>query len=422
MKLFRYLLLCLALAAIGALAWQPFAADPGEVVVRFHGVTYFTTLTRALVLLVAALLLAWLAMWLLRLPLRWWRGHRDRQARVRIAGGLLALHEGRWQRAEKMLVQAAADPRLRLPARLAAAQAALARGDATAFEQHLQAAGDGDTSAATALARADRLLDAGRAAEAVAAIDAATQPPPPRALWLRIRALISSRRSLEAGATLAALKATQTLAPDALATLEAELATHGLREAADANALAALWNGLAAALRERGEVVAAYTQRAVELGMEDAAAGALETALNARWNEALALQFGRVPRRRDSAAPTRLAVAEGWLRAHADSAALAVSLGRLCGEQAQWGRAEDFLHRAIALGAGADAWEELGHAYAAQAQAEAAQLCYRNALCAARGEAVEPIPGRGLRERIFDKAVPEERSEHGVPRLPSGTG
>jgi HemY protein len=190
------------------------------------------------------------------------------------------------------------------------------------------------------------------------------------------------------------------------------------REAEDATALADHWDRLLAPLRARSDVVAAYAQRAVELCMEDAAAAAIDAALKNRWDEALALQFGQIPASRNPSAPSRLATAESWLRGHTDSAALAITLGRLSGAQQQWGKAEAYLHRAIAQGAGSDAWEELGHVYSALSETAAAQLCYRNALCAARGEAVEPVPGRGLREQIYDTAVIEERSEHGVPRLP----
>ena len=42
---------------------------------------------------------------------------------------------------------------------------------------------------------------------------------------------------------------------------------------------------------------------------------------------------------------------------------------------------------------------------------------YANALSARRGEATIELPGRDLKQKIFDQAVVEERDEHGVPRL-----
>ncbi len=419
---FRQLLLCLALAVVGALLWQWYAADQGLVVVTTGGMVYSMTVTGALALLFAALLVLLFALWLLRLPFRLWDRRRRKQARVRMAGGLLALHEGRWTRAEKLLALAADDEAMRLPARLGAAHAALARGDAAAVEQHLQAAGREEGDAAIAVTRADALLAAGHAQDAIALLDAAAlkSPPSPRALLLRTRALIASRRAGEAYGTLGALKNAQSLSPSAHAALEADLAAQSLRESDDANALADRWDRLFAPLRARSDVVGAYAQRAVEMGMEDAAAAAIDTALKNQWSETLALQYSRIPRGRIAATqPTsRLLVAEGWLRGHTDSPALAVTLGRLSGELQQWGKAEDYLHRAIAQGAGADAWEELGNVYATQRDDASARLCYANALRSGRGEATEPMPGRSLRERIFDASVIEERDQHGVPRLP----
>ena len=129
MMLFRRLLALLAIAILGAWAWQLLAQDPGYVLITLRGYSIETTLVVAL----AALLLFWIALrivlWLLRLPFRHWKRRTRRIARERLAGGLVALHEGRWARAEKLLERAASDPALRLPALLGAARAAQARGD-----------------------------------------------------------------------------------------------------------------------------------------------------------------------------------------------------------------------------------------------------------------------------------------------------
>jgi HemY protein len=96
---------------------------------------------------------------------------------------------------------------------------------------------------------------------------------------------------------------------------------------------------------------------------------------------------------------------------------LLLTLARLAREQNQWPLAEGYLHRALAQGAGADAWEELGHGFTAIGDETRARLSYANALRAARNEAVVELPGRDLRQQIHDQAAIEERDEHGVPRL-----
>ena len=70
-----------------------------------------------------------------------------------------------------------------------------------------------------------------------------------------------------------------------------------------------------------------------------------------------------------------------------------------------------------AQGASADAWEELGHGFTAAGEETLARRSYANALSARRGEATIELPGRDLKQKIFDEAVVEERDEHGVPRL-----
>jgi len=237
---------------------------------------------------------------------------------------------------------------------------------------------------------------------------------------LRARALAASGRAFDAYGTLGALRAAQALSNADYAALELALAQQSLLEAPDANALADRWDRLLAPLRSQPDVIVAYAERASSFQLEDAAASAIETALKSQWSESLALQYGRIPSGRLTAAGARLAVAEGWFRAHSDSPALGITLGRLSREQNLWGKAEGFLHRAIAQGGGSEAWEELGHVYVAQGDDAHARQCYANALLAARGEPIEELPGRDIKERIFDESVIEERSEHGVPRLPMG--
>lgn len=422
MKLFRSLLICLALAVLGALAWQRLANDQGQVIVSLGDTVYVTTVSKALVLLSLALAALAGLLALLRLPFRLWQRRRQRQTQACMGGGLLALHEGRWARAEKLLLKAAAHGPFRAAARLAAAQAAQARGDGDASAAHLAALGEQADAPSVALVRAQQALDAGRSDDALAVLDAVAgaTPASPRAQLLRVAALRASHRAGTALPLLGALKAAQVVPAAQWARFEAATSAQALAEAADAHVLADLWERLPAVLQARPDTVAAYAGRAADLGMEDAAASAIAAALQSQWDETLARQYGLLGPARDIAATTRLETAEGWLGAHSDSPALALTLGRLARQLQQWGKAEDCLHRAIAQGAGAEAWEQLGHVHVARHDDAGASRCYANALRALRGEPVTPLE-RSLREQIFAAAVSEQRDEHGVPRLPQRT-
>lgn len=415
MNWFRSLLWWLLLAALGALAWDLFSLDLGAVLVQWHGRTITTTVA----FFVASWALLWFALWalwaLLSLPFTGWQRLAQAQARNRLVNGLIALHEGRYSRAESLLDKAAEDHDAGAVARLAARTAALQRGDLLAA-----------ASQQTALAQRDPLAAALNTAEALLAQDKAElaldvlQPwtdkrnLPPRGLQLRGAALVALGRAPEAIALLPLLGREQSLSGEQLADLERDWQAAALRDAAHANDLHQQWQQLPARLREHPALLAAFADRAGALGLEADAANTLADAIERQWDEALVRQFAQLPPARED---LRLARAQRWLPEHPDSAALSLCLGQLCRRAQRLGQAEELLHRAIAQGAGAEAWEALGELYSAQDNAGQAQACYANALRALRGEAARPLGGRSLREQIADEAVSEQRDEHGLPRL-----
>lgn len=414
MNLFRNVLFWIVLALAGALLAQLLVQDPGYVLVRYGGNDYTTNVPKAIALLLVVLAALWLLWRLLSLPFVAMRRHRRKQARARLIDGFDALHQGQWTRAEKLLDQAAQERDAVAVAQVGAARAALARGDEPAARAHL-ASIDTAHAATRAIAEAELALANGRAADALVLLDAPSATPlPPRGLTLRGEALAALGRSGEAYGLLGALRQQQALAETRLAGLEAQWAAASLHEAADANVLADRWEALPKSLRNDPAAVAAYAERAAAMRWDEAAARSIEHALDARWDESLATLYGRLPIGRLAERRTR---AEAWLQAHPASPALLTTLARLARAQGQWPQAEAYLHRALAQGAHRDAWEELGDGFAQAGDDALARQSYANALRAARGEATHALPGRDLRQTIFDQAVVEERDEHGVPRL-----
>ena len=414
MNLFRNLLFWIVLALVGALLAQMLLADPGYVLVRYRGSDYTTTVASGLLILLASLAGLWVLWKLLTLPFRSWRRHRDRRARARLGEGLDALHHGHYERAEKLLVQAADEGEVESSARLAAARAAAARGDAVAARNQLDALGERH-AAARAIAAADFALSEHRPTDALVALDApAAQPLPPRGLALRAQAFAASGQSAQAYGLLGALRQQQALPSARLDELQERWAEASLREAGDANVLAERWESLPKTAKSEPAVVAAYAERAAALRWDEAATKSIEQALDTRWDESLADRYGSLLVGR---LDERRANAERWLQAHPASPALLLTLARLVRAQGQWPQAEDYLHRALAQGAGANAWEELGHGFTTAGDEPRARLSYANALRASRGESTVELPGRDMRQRIHDEAVIEQRDEHGMPRL-----
>ncbi|HET6604890.1 MAG TPA: heme biosynthesis HemY N-terminal domain-containing protein [Xanthomonadaceae bacterium] len=415
--MFARVLVLLALAAAGAWLWFLLAQDPGYVRVIWRGWSAESTLVVAAL----ALLLAWavlaLGLWLLRLPLRSWRSGRRRRARERLAGGLVALHEGRLVEAERLLVRAARDREQALPALLYAARAAQVRGEDERAEELLsEAAGEVGGDTALLLIRCERLLAQGHSAqaEALLAAAAARSALPPRGVELQLRAMAGSGRAAQALGLLAGLRRTQALESAAQAALEIELQSAALHESADLATLKSRWRTLSRVQRHEPALVDAYAARAGELGDGELGAGAIEATLKRGWDETLALRLGSLPAEQHG---PRIRRAEAWLQAHPDSPALLTSLGRLCRRERLWGKAEDYLQRALAHGAGAVAWEELGRVFGEQQDETRARECLANALRTLRGEAPRPLPVRGLVRAGGQREPTEERDAHGVPRL-----
>ena len=414
MSLFRNLLFWIVLALLGALVAQLLLADPGYVLVRFRGYDYETTVAAVALVGVVALAALWLLWKLLTLPFRSLRAHRDRRARARLGEGLDAYHRGHYERAEKLLAEASSEEGIAAGARLAAARAAIARGDHAAARTQLAAIDEGH-AALRAIALAELALEEHRPTDALVALDApAAQPLPPRGLALRAQALAANGQAAQAYGLLGTLRQQQALPATRLDELQEQWAEAALREAADANVLAERWESMPKALRNEPGVVGAYAERAAALRWEEAATRSLEQALEARWDEDLAERYGHLPVGRVA---ERRAVAERWLQTHPASPALLLTLARLARAEGQWPQAENYLHRAIAQGAGSEAWEELGHGFAEHGEESLARQAYANALRAGRGEPAVAIPGRDLRQQISDSAAIEERNEHGFPRL-----
>lgn len=414
MSLYRNLLACVVLALLGALLWDWLVTDPGQLILRLRGQTITTSVAFALVAWAALWFSLWSLVWLLRLPLRAWRRHQRSRARNRFVTGLEALQEGRFKRAGELLEHAAEDISVRSAALLAARKAADARQDEVASARLLTQLSTHDAPAA-ALDQAQRHLAQGRADAAFAALASLTEKPSPAAAALFIDAAMALGRAADATPMLALLRRESDLPSEALAQLETRHSAAVIREAAHADALISRWQALAAPLQDQADVVTAMAQRASTLGLDDAACDALINALNRHWQPELLSHLAALPTR---SGDRRLAACEDWLAEHPNSAPLLLALGRLCLSQQLWGKADDYLYRALAQGGGGDVWEQLGALHTAQGDSARAQLAFANALRVNRGESALTTSGRSLREQIADHAVAELRNEHGLPHLP----
>ncbi len=417
MKLWRTILLLLIVAVIAALAWHWLAADPGYLQLRMHG----TTIETSLVVAIACLLLFWAvltAAWLLlRWPFRYWNHSVQRLGRERLASGLTAFAEGEYAQAEKCLAKAAHHESFRTPALLVRARAAHERGAEDRATQALDDVGPSGARAADTL-RARFLIENGHNPEALALLKAAAAA---NTLSLRgWRLLVES--ALAGGDTQAALDAlpvlarSQSLTPDVQAALETRVLAATLATAPDATGLNASWNAATRAQRRRPELIGAFALRAAALHQTLAAMDEIESAERREWSDELATCYADLGPDELSA---RTHKAEGWLAIAPNSAALLTTIGRLYVQQSLWSKAEEPLERALGIAESPRAWEALGDCRKGEGDIASANACYINALRLTRGEPTSLVGPHLPRGPVDTRPVAfEERSEHGVPRLP----
>jgi HemY protein len=415
MKTWLTLLALLAVACLAAFTWQWIAADPGYVLVRYQDISIETTLIFALVVLLfvwGAVSVLWRAV---RAPLTAGARRRHRRDRERFAGGLVALAEGRYAQALRELERASQrDGMMQAPALLGAARAAQARGDGERAAALLARA----PGAAATVLSARFYLEQRRADAALALLKPQMEKStlPPAGWQLLADAALRSGDAATAFAALPEVARAQVLPPQAFSALETRTLAAVLAAAPDRNRLDELWSGLSKAQRNIAAAIAAYARRAAELGQILAGMSALEGALRRQWSEALIVCYGELG---PAEADARLRYAEGCIAAQPNSAGLALTLGRLCIQCKLWGKASGYLERGLEIETSPALWEALGDCHAGHDDHAAAARCWRNALLAARGEPTQALPQAPSATALSTRAaVVEERSEHGVPRLP----
>ena len=415
MKLWRWSLLLVLIAALAAFGWHWVAEDPGYVLVRIRGWYAETTVLAAVVIL----LLLWAvlgALWqLVRWPLGAFTRRHRRVSRRRLADGLVALAEGRHGDAERDLARASRLDALRGPALLAAAEAAARRGETTRAREFLDQAAQ-DVPPAARVLRASLLRREGKPAEAVALLapeadNGKLTPGGWRELALAALAAGDSRR---ARAALAPLQKSSALGTRSYQALETQVLVASVAAAPDAAALNQLWSQLPKNQRRTPAVIEAYARRAAALGMILPAMDELDSALRREWSSSLVQVWGALG---DEDLEARLRRAEGWLDAHPNDAGLLLAMGRLCVKLKLWGQARKHLERSIALVPSAGAWEALAEMWTGQGDAVMAQRCYRNALALTRGDSVLNVPTASLGAIDTRPIAIEDRNEHGMPRL-----
>lgn len=303
----------------------------------------------------------------------WVSRGKERRARRRTTQGLLALAEGNWPRARKMLTSAASHADTPLINYLAAAQAAFECGDHEAVDELLRKAFESTPGSdmAVGITQAQLQLAGNRLEQALATLVRLRKQSPHHPFVLKLLKTTYLRLEdwRELSKLLPELRKRNVLPESELGELE-RLVWHNLLEKAaedcrrqqkeDPNTslepLTRLWDELPGFLRRDEKTIADYARLLADLGDEAQTEILLRKVLQNHWSDDLVNLYGRVEGRKPD---EQLLTAEQWLKDRPSNAELLLALGRLSLRNELWGKAREYFETSLKLRRSRDTLAEL---------------------------------------------------------------
>lgn len=349
----RRLLWLLLAAAGGVLVASQVAGQPGYVLLAWGDWRVEIRSLLVALLLVGGVFLAlhWLLGSATRARQALWRRAAQRRLRRReqgerdLAAGVLAVLEGHYAQAEKLLQRSRRSTAAPVLQALALAHLAKQRGDTARREREFAAARAAVPQAGLAITRlqAQAQLDAGDIAAAALTLKAAAEHGSPRLLELEAR-LARTRGDWQAVQDL--LPRLRRAGVIDAARAAAEETNVACARLAGSEVPDLLWPQFSRRLRREAAVRLAYALALRRAGQEDAAQDLLAQLLRDDWGAAAIEAFGQYA---GSDAQRQLAQAEGWLAAHSDDSALLLAAGRLAGRARLWAKAQTYFESSLRL-------------------------------------------------------------------------
>lgn len=313
---------------------------------------------------------------------RWWRSRQHKFVLKKTNLGLVLLAEGKWRKAEKILVGTAPTNQRSLINYLAAAKAAHAQNAHERCHNYLALAQKivPEAKVAVSLIHAELQLSKDQFEEALAILLQLYQVAPKHPYLLNL--LVQVYRQINDWQALANLLPTvKKYANYSKSSLDALQLEVYQRLIANGHltkvSLKQLWQEIPAQLRHRGGLILGYTQQLIRLGCLTEAEIQLRLALKSAWQPELVYQYGLIIT--ENPLP-QLQTAQGWLKQHGGSTLLYLTLARLASANQLWGQATHYLQECLKLGENIEACYEYGELLMQLNECESALKYYQRGL------------------------------------------
>jgi len=351
--------------------------NPGLIQIELLGYQIQMTAIAAGILLVLVFLAIWLVYGLFKAPKKAINHISANHSRKKFARGLLALSEGKWAQAEKLLIASAQKSPTPELSYMAAARAAVALNDLTRAEAHLDAAEAViDNPLTVDLTRCEIWIKSGQADRALPLLAGIlkTYPNNPRAVHLQIQAseqtcdwklLEQTIPKAEKLALITHQRSNQLKRQTTLALFTAAQSGEVLQQ---------IWQGLNK--KQQTNYSHTYCENGLRLGAYQDITSHIEKAQKHQFDEQLVVYWSALPYNLNH----RLKVAEKWLVQHPKKAAVLLCNAKLHVAKKQWDQAESLLLAVLKIEPSQEVNQLLGLIYQEQNQPEKALDHFRESV------------------------------------------
>lgn len=401
MRLLIAIIFALAVAAtVGLISLD----NPGLMVVSYGSHSWEMPLVLAGMFVAVAFALLYLLFnflfGLLRAPKKaraWNQRRQNKKAQGDTLRGYARLIEGDWERGEKDLVKRLGHCKTPTLNYLGAAYAAQQQHNYAKRDEYLAQAEKADPAHRMAIdiSRARMLLQAGDFEQARQLLGDMQKLAPANKTILRLTADVYERTGDwdALGKLLPRLEKSKALPEEQVVALEVAVRSAGLNQALpDANNPPTIsqYYQLRGKRKKDPGMAAMYARKLIEEGELNSAEGVVRKAITKSWNSELAGLYGKT---RSENLRKQIALATDWLTEHNHDPNVHLTLARLNLAHEQLDKARAHFNMAIELGAGDEAYLELGELYENEGNPRTALAYYKRGMEASLKEDAVPVRG-----------------------------